>query len=374
VAVTADKAFMTKDNKAELNIAFLHRRQLFMALFRSCTYLVFILALSLVGHADSLNFVTIPVAKDVYAVIARPGMLANWGRCNATFIVNQNDVVVVDTQMRPSWAYEVIAEIRKVTDKPVRYVINTHWHRDHVQGNQAYLEAFGPGVAIIQQEFAREDQIKNQPYELKIRAPAELSRTEQLIAADKDEKGNTLDAAGRSRLKELLAAQKAYLSEVPNIRITPGTLTFSKKLVLYEGNREICLYYFGRAHTRGDTVVYLPAEKVVITGDISQAGVPDTRHSYPVEWLGALESLRALDWTVNIPGHGNVQNGREALNGFISYMNDLVSDVKTAFAKNLTVEQTIKFVDLKKYSAMRDYNENNETAVRRTYEELSGRD
>jgi cyclase len=362
---------MEKDDKTGLSIIFLDRPQLLLALLRSCTCLLFIFALSLVGHADSLNFKTIPVAKDVYAVIARPGMLANWGRCNAIFIVNQNDVVVVDTQIRPSWAWEVISEIRKITGKPVRYVINTHWHRDHVQGNQAYLEAFGPGVAIIQQEFTREDQIKNQPYELKVRAPEELSRTEKLIAADKDEKGNALDAAGRSRLEELLAAQKAYFSEVPNIRVTAGTLTFSKQLVLYEGNREICLYYFGRAHTRGDTVVYLPAEKVVITGDISQAGVPDTRHSYPVEWLSTLESLRALDWTLNIPGHGNVQNGKEALNGFTSYMNDLVSGVKIAVAKKLTVEQTIKFVDLKKYSARRDYNENNEAAVRRTYEEVS---
>jgi cyclase len=364
---------MAKDNRTERNVACSQLPRLCLILFRGCTCVFFVLVVSLIGHADSANFQTLPVAKDVYAVIAKPGLLANWGRCNATFIVNQTDVVVIDTQLRPSWASEVIGEIRKVTDKPVRYVINTHWHRDHVQGNQAYLEAFGPGVTIIQQEFAREDQIKNQPLELHVRAPAELFRTEQFLATNKDEKGNPLDAAGRSRLTDLLAAQKEYMAEVPGIRVTPGTLTFSNKLVLYEGDREIRLYYFGRAHTRGDTVIYLPGEKVVITGDISQTGVPDTLHSYPVEWLSTLESLKALDWTVNIPGHGKVQDGKEAVDGFLNYLNDLVSGVKTAVAKQLTEDQTVEFVDLRKYAARPDFSERSETAVRRAYEELTGR-
>jgi cyclase len=363
---------MIRESRAQLTIPFSHRPRLSAVLLRSCASIFLVLAFSVASHADSGNFETISVAKDVYAVIAKPGMFANWGRCNATFIVNQNDVVVVDTQMRPSWASEVIAEIRKVTDKPVRYVINTHWHRDHVQGNQVYLEAF-PGVAIIQQEFAREDQLKNQPNELYVRAPDELARTEKLIASNKDEKGAELDAAGRTRLADLLVAERTYSYEIPSIRITPGTLTYSNKMVLYEGNREIHLYYFGKAHTRGDTVVYLPAEKIVITGDMSQLGVPDTRHSYPVEWQTTLQSLLALDWTINIPGHGKVQNGKETLNGFMAYLNDLVSGVKAAVAKNLTVEQTVQSVDLRKYAARPDYDDKNETAIRRTYEDLTAK-
>ena len=383
-------SIMIRNNRTELNTKILYRRQLFMALFRGCTCVLFILGLSLAGHTDSHDcnvkptcFETISVAKDVYAVIAKPGTLGEWALGNGAFIVNQNDVVVVDTQMRPSWASEVISEIRKITDKPVLYVINTHWHRDHVQGNQTYLEAFGPRVTIIQQEFAREDQIKNQPFELQVRAPEEVSRLENLIAADEDEKGARLNATGRSRLEKLLAAQKDYLSEVPKIRIIPGTLTFANRMVLYEGSREIRLYYFGYAHTRGDLVVFLPAEKVVITGDIVQAGIPDMRRAYPVQWLSVLESLRMLDWNNNIPGHGSVQNGKETLDRFISYMNDLVSGVRTAVARNLTVEQTIEFVDLKRYAPVtdstlpaplnQDQDERNVAAVRRTYEELSGK-
>src|ERR1700676_230188 len=109
------------------------------------------------AFSDESYFDFTQVAPGVYAVIAKNGASSN-----GAFIVNQDDVVVVDTQIRPSWARDVIAEIKKVTNKPVRYVINTHWHRDHVQGNQEYLDAY-PGVTIIQHELAREDQIKYQP-------------------------------------------------------------------------------------------------------------------------------------------------------------------------------------------------------------------
>jgi cyclase len=326
-----------------------------------------------IGRADSANFRTVPVAKDVYALIAKPGTLGTWGIGNTTFIVNQNDVVVVDTLMRPSLITEVIAEIRKVTDKPVRYVINTHWHRDHTQGNQVYLDVYGPGVTIIQQDFAREDQLENQQNELYVRAPADLAKVEKMLADGKDEQGNPLDSAGRGRLTQLLAAQKAYAAEIPNIRPTFANLTFSKSLVLHEGNRDICLYYFGYAHTRGDLVVYLPAEKIVLTGDMNQTGVPDTRRSYPLKWLTTMHSLYELDWNTNIPGHGDVQYGREALNVFVAYLDDLVTGVKAAVAKNLTVDETVKAVDLRKYSEMRDFDEKNEGAIRRTYDEVTGK-
>src|SRR6266851_1382790 len=145
---------------------------------------------------QSADFEVTQVAKGVYAVIAKPGIASN-----GAFIVNQDDVVVVDTHLRPSWARETIAEIKKVTDKPVRYVINTHWHRDHVQGNQAYIAAFGPGVTIIEQDFARQDQIKNQPIEIVTRAPEEIARLEKLLSSGKDDKGVPLTTESRVQLQ-----------------------------------------------------------------------------------------------------------------------------------------------------------------------------
>ena len=328
-----------------------------------------LLALAAAGSAvaQSPDFDVTQVAPGVYAVIAKPGIASN-----GAFIVNRDDVVVVDTHLRPSWAQETIAEIKKVTDKPVRYVINTHWHRDHVQGNQAYVTAW-PGVTIIQQDLSREDQLKNQPVEIKTRAPEEIARLEKLLSSGKNEKGTSLSAAERAQFQHLLDLQHAYVAEIPQIQLVPGNLTFDRSLVLHEPDRDICLYYYGYAHTRGDAVVYLPKEKIVMTGDVLESGVPMMRTAYPVEWPGVLESIQKLDWNTVIPGHGGIQHNRDTINGFTAYLQDLVTQVKQAVAKGMSTDEAVKAVDLGKYSKMPNYDDRNADAIRRTYAEITGK-
>jgi cyclase len=325
-----------------------------------------LLASTAPAMSQSADFDVTQVAHGVYAVIAKPGIASN-----GAFLVGQDDVVVVDTHLRPSWARETIAEIKKVTDKPVRYVINTHWHRDHVQGNQAYLAAFGPGVTIIQQDFAREDQIKNQPNEIVTRAPEEIARLQKLLSSGKDDQGVPLSAEARGPLQRSLELQQAYVAEIPQIQLIPGNLTFDRSLVLHAAGRDICLYYYGYAHTRGDAVVYLPAEKIVLTGDVLESGVPIMRSAYPVKWLGVLESIEKLDWSLVIPGHGGVQRNRETINGFAAYLRDLVAGVKQAAAKGMTADESVKSVDLSKYSKMPNFEDRNADAIRRTYAEVT---
>jgi cyclase len=327
-----------------------------------------LLAFAAPALPQSGDFEVIQVANGVYAVIAKPGIASN-----GAFIVNQDDVVVVDTHLRPSWARETIAEIKKVTDKPVRYVINTHWHRDHVQGNQAYIATFGPGVTIIQQDFSQEDQIKNQPIEIVTRAPEEIARLEKLLSIGEDAKGVPLTAEVRAQLQHGLDLQNAYVAEIPQIQLVPGNLTFDRSLTLHEPGRDICLYYYGYAHTRGDAIVYLPAEKIVLTGDVLESGVPMMRSAYPVEWLGVLESIEKLDWNIVIPGHGGIQRNKETIDGFAAYLQDLVAGVKQAAAKGMTANEAVKSVDLSKYSKMPNYDDRNADAIRRTYGEVTGK-
>jgi glyoxylase-like metal-dependent hydrolase (beta-lactamase superfamily II) len=325
-----------------------------------------LLASTAPAMSQSADFDVTQVAHGVYAVIAKPGIASN-----GAFLVGPDDVVVVDTHLRPSWARETIAEIKKVTDKPVRYVINTHWHRDHVQGNQAYLAAFGPGVTIIQQDFAREDQIKNQPNEIVTRAPEEIARLQKLLSSGKDDQGVPLSAEARGPLQRSLELQEAYVAEIPQIQLIPGNLTFDRSLVLHAAGRDICLYYYGYAHTRGDAVVYLPAEKIVLTGDVLESGVPIMRSAYPVKWLGVLESIEKLDWSLVIPGHGGIQRNRETINGFAAYLRDLVAGVKQAAAKGMTADESVKSVDLSKYSKMPNFEDRNADAIRRTNAEVT---
>ena len=120
--------------------------------FAALMMLMFVLALAALPlQASEPRFELIKIADGIYAAIRTepPGLTVN---ANTVFIINENDVVVVDTTLTPGTAREEIAALKRITNKPVRYVINTHWHDDHIMGNQAYKEAF-PGVEFIAHGF-----------------------------------------------------------------------------------------------------------------------------------------------------------------------------------------------------------------------------
>ncbi len=316
---------------------------------------VFILCAALAATAGAQSFDITQVAPGVYAAIGRAGVASN-----GAFIVNKDDVLVVDTHFRPSWARDLIAEIKKVTDKPVRYVVNTHWHNDHTQGNQAYVNAFGSAVEYISQHTAREDLIKKGipgvATALGEGVPAAIARLEGFLRDGKDQQGNPLTDEARGRIQTQLSSQKAYLEELKLIQITLPTLTFEKSVALFKqapdgSDRTIQILFFGKGHTRGDVVIYLPKEKVIITGDLLTGGVPFARDSYPSLWAGTLEQVHKLDFTQVIPGHGGVQQGKQRLELTIALMKELVAYIQAGIAKGQPAEDLVKTFDSAKYDA-----------------------
>src|SRR6266849_4911775 len=214
-------------------------------LMRRAAVLVFMLSLALGGFggvARAQSFDIIKVADGVYAAIGKNGVYSN-----GAFIVNKDDVVVVDTHLRPTWARDLIAEIKKVTNKPVRYVVDTHWHNDHVQGNQSYIAAFGPAVEYLAQHNTREDMIKKAIPDVRDSltkdVPDAIARLAKILSDGKDPQGNTLTPERRSQVEQQLASQKAYLEELKQIQITLPTMTFERSLVLHKPDRTIYIYY-----------------------------------------------------------------------------------------------------------------------------------
>jgi glyoxylase-like metal-dependent hydrolase (beta-lactamase superfamily II) len=335
--------------------------------------LLFLSALSWPQPGQAQSFDIISVADGVYAAIGRPGVASN-----GAFIVNKDDVLVVDTHLRPSWARDLIAEVRKVTSKPVRYVVDTHWHPDHVQGNQAYLSVFGNTVEYLAQHNTREDMIRkgipSVQQSLTTDVPNTIARLEKFLAEGKDSQGNALTAETRKQLEGQLASTKSYLEELKQIQITLPTLTFERSLILHKPDREIHIYYFGKGHTRGDVVVYLPKEKVLVCGDLLTNGIPFTRDAYPVEWITTLEALDKLDWTQAIPGHGGVQQGKGQLEKLIAYMKEMVAAVKDAVAKGMSLEEAKKTIDLGKHAAnFPNFAGANTAAIERAWAEVTGK-
>src|SRR5580765_1119157 len=183
------------------------------------------------------------VADGVYAAVASPAYKVN---CNTAIIENADGVMVVDTHSKPSAAKVIIERLREMTKKPVRYVVNTHFHWDHWHGNEAYPAAY-PDAEIVTNQITREAMVKKGLKRIQDhvrQVPAEIAK-----------------------LKADLKLAESYLAEVRALKPALPTIAFEQTMKLYRRDREIHLLHLGRAHTEGDVFVYLPKEKVVITGD-----------------------------------------------------------------------------------------------------------
>ncbi len=256
------------------------------------------------------------VADGVYAALARPRTPIN---CNAAVIVYDEGVLVVDTHSRPSSARALIQQIKSVTDKPVRYAVNSHFHWDHAQGNHAYPVAFPKQVAIVASEATREN-LKNLGMQ---RVKDQIDNGPRLIEDVKRRLAAAQEATAQAALKEELRQQEEYLAEVRSLELTLPDLTFDKSLILHRSDRDVVLLFLGRGHTSGDVVAYLPKQRVVATGDLLHGWMPFMGDSYPPEWVATLDALDKLDFDHIIGGHGGVKP-KAHLRFFRNYLADLI--------------------------------------------------
>jgi cyclase len=287
-----------------------------VATMRWCVWVVAALTLCVSNARAQDLFELQPIADGVYAALAKPREPIN---CNAAVIVYDEGVLVVDTHSRPSSAQALIRQIRTVTDKPVRYAVNTHFHWDHAQGNRAYPVAFPKQVAIVASEATRENlrllgmqRVKDQIAS----APKQIEFLNKRLADEKD-------PAAQATVKDLLRQQEEYLAEMKSLELTLPDLTFDKSLILHRPERDIVLLFLGRGHTSGDVVAWLPKQRVVATGDLLHGWMPFMGDSYPPEWVATLDALDKLDFDHIIGGHGSVKP-KSHLRFFRNYIADLI--------------------------------------------------
>lgn len=293
------------------------------------------------------------VAEDVYFAISKPTMLLN---CNAAIFVNTRDVVVVDAHSKPSAAASLLAQIKKdVTEKPVRYLVDTHFHWDHSQGNAAYQAA---GAKVVASKMTRDLMAQN---------------TGQRLHASLDPSGHsfsgqphvpTLLAAARERLAKAPAADKAvvedqirqleaFATEMKNYSPVLPSITFDKQYVIKDKAHDIHVQFHGRAHTAGDVAIYCPQRKVVATGDMIMGFTPFLADGYPKDWPKTIQSVSKLDFDFVLPGHGRVQQGRQRMNNLGAYIEEVtqrVEDGKKAGQSVADLQRTITAASLKSLS------------------------
>jgi cyclase len=286
------------------------------------------------------------VAPGVWALIVKPpkGSIAV---SNAAVIELGDKLLVVDSHLSPSAAREAARVIAALTgNKPVRYLVNTHWHPDHVQGNSTYSSAFPGAIDIISHVNTRRDILALEiPFlkDQKIQLPKQIADM-KLQLANGVLDGKPMTAEQKRRVEAQLVQSEALAREIANLEISLPTLTLERSMSVYGGNRQVRILYFGRGHTEGDVVLYLPQEKVLITGDLLTNSIPFMRDAYPLEWSATLAGVETLDYTQNIPGHGDVQQGKERLRMLRAFLDDLIPAVRRAIAEGKSVDEAKKSV------------------------------
>ena len=284
--------------------------------------------------ASTESFELKKVGDGVWAGIAAERYKVN---SNAAVIETNDGLVIVDSHSKPSAARSLYKEIQAVSKKPVKKIVNTHFHWDHWQGNEVYAQG-NPNLEIIASEKMKEALLRPNsgvggvPF-----IETQLKNLPGEIAKLKDEIQRTADTAAKARLENNLQQAEAYQKELQNLKPAVPTRTVSQTMSMQEGGREIRLMLMGRGHTDGDLYIYLPKEKVVMTGDALVDWMPFVNDGYPEEWVTTLTALEKLDFTHIIPGHGEVMP-KSGLAFFRGYLSDLVEAVKKAAADGATVD------------------------------------
>lgn len=208
----------------------------------------------------------VELADGVFARMA--GADRTLGFTNSGIVVGDDSVLVVEGLAVPRHARDLIADVRRLTSRPLRYVVNTHSHWDHSFGNEAFGEALVIGHAN--------------------------ARTE-------------LETVGEEYRRRVLERHDAFEFEVGAVRIRPPELTFDTRMALHFGGRPIDLRYFGRAHTAGDIFVHLPADGIVFTGDVAQVRLfPLVTDGFLTEWPATASGALDLGAAKFVPGHGTL--------------------------------------------------------------------
>jgi cyclase len=272
--------------------------------------------------ADGANLFDIQkAAEGVYFAHARPQAIIN---CNAAIFVRSKDVVVVDAHSKPSAAASIIRQIRReVTDKPVRYVINTHFHWDHTQGDHAYA------VTGNKVDFIASSMTKHLMEELAVdRMKASREAVPEQIEIMRKRAEKAASVAEKAYYAEQIQQLEAYEADIKDYHLELPTITFDKSYLLADPAFDLHLGFHGRAHTGGDAFVFCPQKGAIATGDAVHGFLPFIADGYPRLWPGTIDEVARADFKYTMGGHGPMQADRTAMTCLRNYVEELVEKVE----------------------------------------------
>jgi glyoxylase-like metal-dependent hydrolase (beta-lactamase superfamily II) len=307
------------------------------------------------------------VADGVYCATSRE---TAYFVANSVVIVGDESVLVVDSGASPAGARSLVQAIRTVSDRPIRYLVDTHFHFDHAFGNGA----FGADTLVISHEATRAllgpEALRGRAYRgFADGLPARIERLRAQAAGEPV-------AEKRRQLADEVAALEAYSEELAMLVPLPPRLTLSERVTVDLGNREVQLLYLGRGHTAGDVVVFLPRERIVCTGDLFNGYIGYMGDAYVDEWADSLDRLVRLDFETVIPGHGAPFTGKAKVAPVQACLRDLWRQAADLKRSRVPADQAAPRIDLRAHASQFPQLAElgfTPVAVRRIYEVLDER-
>lgn len=232
------------------------------------------------------------LAPNVYAAIARTG---GYAICNAGVVDLGKEVIVFDPFLTPQAATDLQRFIKTHIRKPVKYVVNSHSHKDHIRGNQVFDNATIIGTPLITELIC-----KNEPVEIANEEKYGFARLKYYdsIPHAKDPWQASEDSIQKGFFKGVVVSH-------PTLKIVPPSLLFFDSLSIIGANTTVKLITYGDGHSSSDVFLYLPNEKIAFMGDLVLVqNHPMIGDSKPADWINYLKKVQQLDVKTFIPGHG----------------------------------------------------------------------
>jgi cyclase len=270
--------------------------------------------------SDARLFDLQKVANGVYFAHARPQALLN---CNAAIFVRSKDVVVVDAHSKPSAAASLIHQIKaEITGKPVRYVVNTHFHWDHTQGDHAY-RLTGEKV-----DFIASSATKQLMSDLAVaRMKASVEEVPKQIDALRARSARSSSAAEKAFCADQIAQMNAYQTELKDYTLELPTITFDTSYLLRDPAFDLHIDFHGHSHTAGDVFVFCPQQRAIATGDAIHGFLPNIADGFPRAWPGTIDTVGRADFQYLMGGHGPLQTDRTVMTSQRNYIEELAGKV-----------------------------------------------
>lgn len=293
----------------------------------------------------------IDIAPGVYAFIEK--RLNPVVSSNIVAVVGRDAVLVFDTGHHPTITRQIIGDLKRLTPKPVKYIVISHWHDDHWAANAEFAKAY-PGVQVIAHDFtatmmeSRKETFRGEACRKDLIDSSKPLR--DLVAAGKRPDGTPFSDSTRLRLARFVEATDAQMPECDLMEYRGVDRRITDSLTVDLGGRQVQLRFLGRGNTAGDVVAYLPDSKTLLTGDLVVYPFPFATEPYVTEWAAVMRAIEAMDLTRIVPGHGPLMTNTQYVRDVADVLESISRQAKAVYQPGMTADRLREKIDLTAFS------------------------